>query len=341
MARITDDPAAAQFEDAAGRLGFAARLLADDRGLLPQARRRRRRIDAGRSTGRAVDDIRDSLAVAAVLTNQPDLRIGPPPEEACWLLAHPALADAAADAPAAQRPSRSARPPWPRPDTTSRDRPPAITSSSTPGRTAIRTPATRTPTRCRSRSTFAACRCSSIPAPAATPSNPMLAIACARRALHNTLTLDGRPQSTPAGPFHWRHAATGVARRWRTNAGFDYFEGSHDGYDRFEHRRHLLVLHGDLLVVADLIAAVPGDAAPHRADVHWHVDPRWATTVSGPARHVPGDGRAGRNGRPARRRGAVRRRRARVWAGTRRSTAGSNRPRRFASATPAARRSGW
>jgi hypothetical protein len=43
----------------------------------------------------------------------------------------------------------------------------------------------------------------------------------------------------------------------------------------------MLVLHGDLLVVADLIAAVPGDAASHRADVHWHVDPRWATTVSG------------------------------------------------------------
>ncbi len=108
VARITGDPAAAQFEDAAGRLGFAARLLADDRGLLP-----RLGDDDGGSTwpltGRAVDDIRDSLAVAAVLTDQPDLRIGPPPEEACWLLAHPALADAAADAPAAlQEPIGSA-----------------------------------------------------------------------------------------------------------------------------------------------------------------------------------------------------------------------------------------
>ena len=70
------------------RLGFAARLLADDRGLLPHIG-----DDDGGSTwplaGRAVDDIRDSLAVASVLTAQPDLRIGPMPEEACWLLAHP------------------------------------------------------------------------------------------------------------------------------------------------------------------------------------------------------------------------------------------------------------
>src|SRR5205823_4513651 len=46
-------------------------------------------------------------------------------------------------------------------------------------------------------------------------------------ALHNTLVLDGRQQSTPGGPFHWLHVANAVVRRWRTNGRFDYFEGAH------------------------------------------------------------------------------------------------------------------
>ena len=40
-------------------------------------------------TGRAPDDMRDSLAVAAALLDRPDLRIGAAPEEAFWLLGHP------------------------------------------------------------------------------------------------------------------------------------------------------------------------------------------------------------------------------------------------------------
>jgi hypothetical protein len=96
--------------------------------------------------------------------------------------------------------------------------------------------------------------------------------------LHNTLVVDDRDQSIPAGPFHWSRTANGEVRRWRTNGSFDYFDGAHDGYLPLEHRRHVLVLHGDLLVVADLVS---GDGA-HDAAVHWHVDPRWQ--VEGTAR---------------------------------------------------------
>jgi len=39
----------------------------------------------------------------------------------------------------------------------------------------------------------------------------------------------------------------------------------------------VLVLHGDLVVVADLIRG-PGS---HNAAVHWHVDPKWTVRVSG------------------------------------------------------------
>ena len=278
IARITGDPAAVPFEEAAARLGFAARLLADDRGLLPHIG-----DDDGGSTwplaGRAVDDIRDSLAVACVLTAQPDLRIGPMPEEACWLLAHPLL--------------------WPREDLSSRAPEPIASAALAESGYFV------------SRSAdgdhlvvdagpHGYCNAGHAHADALAltftvrgvpflidsgtglyTTDPKVRDRMRSSALHNTLTLDGRSQSMPRGPFHWLTTATGAARRWRTNAGFDYFEGSHDGYHPLEHRRHLLALHGDLLVVADLVTDPAPGAAAHRADVHWHVDPRWDVTVSG------------------------------------------------------------
>jgi len=100
-------------------------------------------------------------------------------------------------------------------------------------------------------------------------------------ALHNTLTIDGRSQSIPNGPFHWSHVANGRVHRWRTSRGFDYFDGSQDGYRPIEHRRRVLVMHGDLVVVADFIAG-PG---AHAAAVHWHLDPKWSWR-HGPAVHL-------------------------------------------------------
>ena len=91
-------------------------------------------------------------------------------------------------------------------------------------------------------------------------------------ALHNTVVVDDQPQSRPAGPFHWATVATTRVHRWRNNEGFDYFDGEHDGYEPVVHRRHLLALHGDLVVVADLVTG-PGD---HDAAAHWHVHPRWS-----------------------------------------------------------------
>ena len=289
VARITADEAAPLFEDAAARLGFAARLLADDRGILP-----RLGDDDGGSTwplaGRAVDDIRDSLAVASRLTNQPDLQIGPLPEEACWLLAHPALA--------------------PGPDTVGAPAPEPIGSaalaetgyyiSRSAGGDHLVIDAGphgyQNAGHAHADALSFTFNVRGLPflIDAGTgyyTVEPEVRDRLRSTALHNTLTLDGRSQSTPSGPFHWERAANSAARRWRTNAGFDYFEGSHDGYDPFEHRRHLLVLHGDLLVVADLVvlgpaplrraAAIGGDGDTHRAEVFWHIDPRWATAISG------------------------------------------------------------
>jgi hypothetical protein len=93
--------------------------------------------------------------------------------------------------------------------------------------------------------------------------------------MHNTLAIDDRSQSTPAGAFHWARTARTRVGRWHSSDGFDYFDGAHDGYAPALHRRHVLALHDDLLVVADLVQG----AGALLASVHWHVDPRWTVAM--------------------------------------------------------------
>jgi uncharacterized heparinase superfamily protein len=113
--------------------------------------------------------------------------------------------------------------------------------------------------------------------------------------LHNTVTLNGRGQSVASGPFHWRHTADAAARHWRTNRHFDYFAGTHDGYAPVTHHRHVLMLHGDLLIVADCITHSPqAEQKPSpgaiasltpstdiHAAAHWHLDPGWIVAPVG------------------------------------------------------------
>src|SRR5262249_12138710 len=83
-----------------------------------------------------------------------------------------------------------------------------------------------------------------------------------------------RAQSIADGPFHWQRTTDGRVLRWRTDEAFDFFDGSHDGYAPVEHRRRVLSLHGEMLIVADLLHG----GGEHDVMVHWHVDPRWTAT---------------------------------------------------------------
>jgi uncharacterized heparinase superfamily protein len=265
-----------RLEHAVSRLASAARLLADDNGRLPHFG-----DDDGGSAvpivARAGDDVAGSLAVASVLLDRSDLRVGPWREEPYWLLSHPMFADRidSARQQATTRPTASgalkqtgyyvSRSPFG--DHLVIDAGPhgfqngghahadALSLTLThEGVPLLIDPGTGSYT-----------------------AQPLVRDRLRSSAAHNTLTLDGRSQSIPAGPFHWQTQANATAHQWQTGDGFDYFEATHDAYLPYIHRRHVLMRPGDLLVVADCVVGT----GPHRLDVHWHIDPRWRTEVSG------------------------------------------------------------
>ena len=275
VARITKDPAAAEFERTAARLADAARLLADDEGELPQIGD----DDGGMLfpiAGRAPSDIRDSLAVAAALLERPYLRIGSQtPEEAYWWLAHPSLAPRAEESPVAGRARvRSAA---------LRDTGFYVSRSARGDHLVIDGGVHGYLNGGHAHADALSLTLSVAGVPLLVdPGTGVYTIDQALRdrlrssQMHNTLVVDGRSQSIGKGPFSWKTTATTRVRKWRTHHAFDYFEGMHDGYWPIEHRRHVLTQPGDLLIVADLVT---GDGV-HTASVHWHIDPRWRVHVS-------------------------------------------------------------
>ena len=90
-------------------------------------------------------------------------------------------------------------------------------------------------------------------------------------AMHNTVCVDGLPQSEPSGPFAWRILAQGKMERWILGHSFDLFMGSHDGYRRLTepvvHRRWVLALKSGLFLVRDVVEG----EGKHQLDVHWHL----------------------------------------------------------------------
>ncbi len=276
VARITADPAAEDFARVVERLAGAARLLADDRGRLPHIGD----DDGGMLlpiADREPDDVRDSLTIASALLDRPELRIGPMPEEAYWMLGHPALC---------QRLERSRD---------AAEKPPTIGSAALShsgyyvSRSAGHHLVLDAGRHGFGNGGHAHADALSLtlaiggvpllidPGTGCYTTDPLLRDKLRSSALHNTLTLDGRSQSSPSGAFRWERTAASTAHRWVTNPDFDYIEASHDGYAPDTHRRHVLALHGDLVLVADLVTG----GGTHDVRVHWHVDPRWQVQVSG------------------------------------------------------------
>ena len=91
-------------------------------------------------------------------------------------------------------------------------------------------------------------------------------------AAHNTLTVDLESSSVSAGPFSWNTIAKCVSDSWISRARFDYFSGSHDGYQRLAppvtHARSVLFLKGDYWVLRDRVKS----AGKYRYDLWFHFD---------------------------------------------------------------------
>ena len=95
---------------------------------------------------------------------------------------------------------------------------------------------------------------------------------------HNTVCLDGKPQSIPAGPFHWSTAAHARLQGSRHNACLDWVEATHNGYAPVQHRRSVIRADGSgWLVVDEMRGTHVGDDsdAIHSAATHWHLHPGW------------------------------------------------------------------
>ena len=87
---------------------------------------------------------------------------------------------------------------------------------------------------------------------------------------HNVVTVDDRPASVPAGAFAWSRMAQAQLTRWSSTQGWDFFEGTHDGYyslpDAPRVSRAILFLKGRYWLVRDRVRG--RDA--HRAQLHFH-----------------------------------------------------------------------
>jgi hypothetical protein len=264
IARLTGDPAAREFSDVASRLATFCRSMVSDNGVLPTIG-----DDDGGSLfpicGRPAADASDSLSLAAALLQRPELAVGDPPEETLWMLG--------GDRTRLQWPDKS----FALASTLFTDTGYAVLRGgaahaivdvgrhgflngghahadalsivmSIDGRPLLVDPGTSTYTM-----------------------DPGRRDLYRSTAMHNTATIDGRPQSIPASPFHWKSSANARVRRWRPAPEFDFLEAEHDGYAPHLHRRSVLRIGSEIWFIADHVLG-EGD---HEVAIYWHLDPSW------------------------------------------------------------------
>ncbi|NJM52025.1 MAG: hypothetical protein HC846_00735 [Blastocatellia bacterium] len=74
---------------------------------------------------------------------------------------------------------------------------------------------------------------------------------------HNTLCINQQSSSEPGGKFSWQTMAQAKVDSWISQDRFDFFEGSHDGYNRLEmpatHTRSILFLKNDYWIMRDYV----------------------------------------------------------------------------------------
>jgi hypothetical protein len=267
VARASGDTDGARtFEPSVRALARFARAMADDALRLP-------RIgddDGGMlmpMCGRDVSDIRDSLALAAVLTGAGDLFDGDPPEEVAWMCGAVPPRIAASFGPRSTALAGSGY------FVSRTDRGDHLVMDAGPlgflnsghahaDALAMTLEVAGVPLLID-------------PGTGCYTVNPETRDRFRSTAYHNTVTVNGRSQSIPAGPFHWASAAHETVHAWRSDTAFDFCEASHDGYLPTVHRRQVLARPGCWVIWDWLLG--PGTI---EAAAHWHLAPSWSASIA-------------------------------------------------------------
>jgi hypothetical protein len=99
-------------------------------------------------------------------------------------------------------------------------------------------------------------------------------------ASHNTVTVDGRSSSLPAGPFQWSRRADAQLHGARGNGALAWVEAWHDGYAPLRHRRTVVsAAAAGWLFVDELLGEAAPDVDTHALDSYWHFDAGWSVTT--------------------------------------------------------------
>ncbi len=90
---------------------------------------------------------------------------------------------------------------------------------------------------------------------------------------HNTLVVDSKSSSVSSGKFKWAKAAKPSVKNWIAQDRFDFFEGSHDGYESLpqssaKHTRSVLFLKNDYWIIRDYVETF----GEHTYQLNFHFD---------------------------------------------------------------------
>ena len=268
VARQAGDPVECELTEVATRLAGFCRGIASDDGRLPTIGD----DDGGQLfpiCARGADDVSSSLAIAAGLLGRPELAVSAPTEETYWFCGESARHFTATDG----RPH----------STVFRDTGYAVLRSATSqaivdvGRHGFLNGGHAHADALSIVLSVNGLPLLVDPGTATYTMNAEIRDRFRASAMHNTLVVDGRPQSVPAGPFHWRSRADASLTLWSTTPAFDFVEASHAAYAPLEHRR-VVARTPDLWLVAD---RVDGEGT-HQLQTYWHIDPSW--TMEPPTR---------------------------------------------------------
>jgi len=96
-------------------------------------------------------------------------------------------------------------------------------------------------------------------------------------AAHNTVLVDGKSQSEPAGPFSWRRRPRVLLREWRSNAELDFLDAEHGAFcgldDPVVHRRRVLFIKPRYWIVVDDVVGI----SRHQVDLLFQFAPMRVT----------------------------------------------------------------